>query len=141
MVSPSPGYSVIQPGERDEFFNPPGITAAERDILIRCAKALDEHPPEPQRTTGPQAGGKPGEDFNTRGEVLALLIRHDWKEAGQIGDKQHLTRPGKDRGISATLFDGKVFHVFSSNALPFEADKSYAPFGIYTLLEHAGDFS
>jgi hypothetical protein len=73
--------------------------------------------------------------------VAELLLNHGWKEAGQTGDKQHLTRPGKDRGISATLFDRKVLHVFSSNALPFDADKSYAPFGIYTLLEHSGDFS
>jgi hypothetical protein len=73
--------------------------------------------------------------------VFSLLLKHGWKEAGQTGERQHLTRPGKDKGVSATLFDEKVLHVFSSNALPFESDKSYSPFGIYTLLEHNGDFS
>ena len=140
VVSPSPGYSVIQPGERGEFFDFPEITAAEREILIRCAKALDEYPPEPVRTTEQQAGGRPGEDFNARGNILELLLGHGWKEAGQTRNRLHLTRPGKDRGISATLYDGKVLHVFSSNALPFEADKSYSRFGIYALLEHSGDF-
>jgi hypothetical protein len=43
----------------------------------------------------------------------------------------------KDRH-GATLNNG-VFHIFSSNAAPFEIDKNYDKFDVYALLEHDGD--
>jgi hypothetical protein len=84
---------------------------------------------------------RPGEDFNRRGEVLSLLLKHGWKLAGGNAERQQLTRPGKERGISATLYEGRTLHVFSSNAAPFEMDKSYSPFAVFALLEHGGDFT
>ena len=54
----------------------------------------------------------------------------------------HLSRPGKEGGISASFFpDTGVFYNFSSNGLPFEADKAYSAFGVYATLEHGGDFA
>ena len=38
------------------------------------------------------------------------------------------------------LKDG-VFYVFSSNATPFEPNRPYNVFSVYTLLEHNGDYS
>ena len=56
-----------------------------------------------------------------------------------------LTRPGKNpgEGISATFGHKgrRIFHVFTSSAPPFEANRGYAPFTVYALLEHGGDFA
>src|SRR5262249_20080967 len=54
-------------------------------------------------------------------------------------------RPGKDHGMSATTgmrsdCRKDLLYVFSPNAAPFTARKSYDKFAAYTLLRHGGDF-
>ena len=71
--------------------------------------------------------------------VRALLERHGWTRV-RGGDNELWRRPGKDQGWSATLRN-RVFYVFSSNAAPFEPNRAYSPFAVYTLLEHQGDFA
>jgi hypothetical protein len=73
--------------------------------------------------------------------VLPIFLKHNWKLAGGNDERQQLTRAGKDRGISATLHDGRTLRVFSSNAPPFEPDTNYSAFAVYALLEHGGDFT
>ena len=87
------------------------------------------------------AGLRPGEDFNQRGNVLEILLKRGWKLAGGTPERQQLTRPGKERGIGATLYEGRILRVFSSNAPPFEEDTNYSAFAVDALLEHGGDFS
>jgi len=82
---------------------------------------------------------RPGDDFNARGDVRALLTRHGWTLA-KSGANEYWRRPGKDSGWSATLKD-RVFYAFSSNATPFEPNQAYSPFSVYALLEHGGDFA
>ena len=86
-----------------------------------------------------EMSGRPGDDFNRRGDVRALLERHSWA-CVRHAENECWRRPGKDRGWSATLRD-RVFYVFSSNAAPFEPNRAYAPFSVYALLEHGGDFA
>ncbi len=85
---------------------------------------------------------RPGDDFNIRGDVRAVLQEHGWvplsDRQGRDGN-EYWRRPDKDSGWSATLKD-RVFYVFSSNAAPFEPDTAYAPFSVYALLHHGGDF-
>lgn len=141
-VSPSKGYSF----ERGGILDVPKLTQAEVDSLFEIAGSFSEV--EIKKNAGPVAvpwggkkssGSKPGDDYNRRADVPALLQKHGWTS---ITD-HHWTRPGKATGISATL--GKVasgnFYVFSSNAHPFEAETSYTPFAVYATLEHDGDFS
>lgn len=82
-------------------------------------------------------GDSPGDQYNQRGDVFAVLKKHGWTRSGKHG----WTRPGKDHGISATWdkVPGK-FYVFSSNAFPFEPNESYSPFAVYATLECGGDF-
>ena len=35
----------------------------------------------------------------------------------------------------------RTFYVFTSNGAPFTANKPYSPFAVFSLLEHAGEFS
>ncbi|MFG0293509.1 MAG: DUF3987 domain-containing protein [Phycisphaerales bacterium JB050] len=82
--------------------------------------------------------GRPGDEFNKRGDVRELLYRHGWTKVGG-GANERWLRPG-GRGSSATLKDG-VFYVHSSNAAPFEPGRGYSAFGVLAMLEHGGDCS
>jgi len=92
---------------------------------------------------------RPGDDFNRRGDVRAVLDSAGWvrlTDRQGAGGNEYWRRPGKDsrqKGWSATLKQcagSPVFYVFSSNAAPFEPNQGYSPFSVYTLLEHGGDF-
>jgi putative DNA primase/helicase len=127
------------------------ITAAERDVLIRCARSFDRAAAEPKGA----AGGRPGDDFNRRGPdwLDPLLLGHQgWELARQSGEVRYLRRPGKGGpGWSATVGycrskDGvELLAVFSSNCPPFEipAGKTcgcFSKFGTYALVHHGGNF-
>jgi len=81
---------------------------------------------------------RPGDDFNYRGDVRAVLEQFGWVRT-KGGENEYWRRPGKTSGTSATLKD-RVFYVFSSNAAPFEPNRAYSPFAVYTLLHHGGDY-
>jgi hypothetical protein len=73
---------------------------------------------------------------------LDLLQREGWQKTYTQGNGHYLRRPGKTRGCwSATLnvCGPKRFYVFSTNADPFDNDRSYDPFGVYMRLKHDGD--
>jgi len=136
LCAPSPGYEILQ----GDLAAPPVIDESERDILLSAAWSLNES--WKRQDSSPMVAavaGRPGDDFNERGDVRALLLQHGWSLARQ-GDNEYWRRPGKSVGSSATLKDN-VFYVFSSNASPFEPERAYAPFTVYALLEHAGDYA
>lgn len=151
VCAPSPGYVVIQAGETGEHLNPPAITFKEREVLLRCARALDEKPPEEirngPRSSSANAGGKrPGDDYNERADAfertLDLLLKNNWTIHQEREALVQLRRPGGKAKISATLYrDRGVLRVFSGNAAPFEEEKNYYPFSIFALLEHGADFT
>lgn len=150
LVAPTPGYEI----QAGNFLALPVLTAEERTVLIDAARALDERPKKRrpldrsiydefqvrfphEKTPDPTT---PWGDFNTRGDVRALLERHGWTLFERDGDCERWTRPGREKpGTSASLFNGKVFYCFSTNAEPLEADKAYSPFALYAALEHDGD--
>jgi len=139
LCVPSPGY-VLEQGSFDVL---PVLTAEERDVLIECARALSEVPEEAdpvrQRSASTTEDGRPGDDFNRRGDIRPVLKAHGWTLV-RTGENEYWRRPGKDHGWSATLRDG-VFYCFSTNASRFEAETAYSPFSVYALLEHGGDFA
>lgn len=86
----------------------------------------------------------PADDFAARtdwGDTL-LLGGIGWRRSGRVGDKEYWTRPGKRSGVSATVnYSGKDnLYIFSTNASPFEPEKSYSKFGAYALLHHGGNY-
>jgi len=150
LCAPSPGYKIISVNGLDAI---PTITAREREILIECARGMNEHLEisEPAISTSPPAtnqregaGGhptelRPGDDFNARGDLRPALIEAGWTLA-LPGPNEKWRRPGKTEGggWSAT-YNSEVFYVFSSSAAPFEPDKGYSKFNAYALLAHEGD--
>ncbi len=143
LCAPTPGYELIQ-GDLAEL---PVLTTQERAVLIEAAKGLNQagdgvHVESIQGCTlSPTAPcGRPGDDYNQRGDLRALLVKHGWRPAGCRSDgNEHWTRAGKSSGTSATLRENTLY-VFSSSAAPFEPNRGYSPFAVYALLEHNGDF-
>lgn len=80
---------------------------------------------------------KPGDDYDQRADVPALLTAHGWTPCGREG----WTRPGKTQDVSATWnhVPGR-FYVFSSSADPFVANHTYRPWHVFALLKCGGDF-
>jgi hypothetical protein len=136
LCAPSPGYELVQ----GDLAALPVLTEDQRLTLLDAAWNLNEWT-EAIETTAPAgiAGDRPGDEFNRRADPRDVLRRHGWTLV-RGGDNEYWRRPGKADGCSATLKDG-VFYVFSSNAAPFEPNRAYAPFAVYALLEHGGDFT
>jgi replicative DNA helicase len=142
------------------------ITAAEREILFRCARSFDRKEANAETNHADQNGKarnpftktawgyddsdlRPGDDFDRRGpDWPTILEPHDWTKARQCNDVIYWRRPEKDGpGWSATTgyCTGKngepLLRLFSSNAHPFEDGKTYGKFRAYALLNHNGDMS
>lgn len=158
LCPPTPGYKTIQgcPGEY------PTITPDEWGILATAAAQCDKRPlagleellRHERKSEGKGWAVMPGKAYSARENALEetreILIDAGWTPDGGTTWKgcrgEHFTRPGKDAGTSATLFEMKtesgtvpLFHVFTSNGAPFEAGKTYDPFGVYAQLNHNGD--
>ncbi|MCC5828946.1 MAG: AAA family ATPase [Phycisphaeraceae bacterium] len=130
-----------------------GLSADDADIRHGASHNAHITPvsadPSHSRSMLADNADRPGDDFNIRGNVRAILQQHGWvrlTDRQGAGGNEYWRRPDKDAragGWSATLkecSDGLVFYVFSSNAAPFEPQTGYAPFAVYALLEHGGDF-
>lgn len=123
--------------------------------LCEHAAACNEHlPPEQPRDRDARAGApagpdSPGNDFNARGSWAETgLFDAGWSWAREVSpDRGFLTRPGKGKGISASV--GMVtskesgypyLYVWSTSTdLPTETPMSR--FAVFAALKHAGDFS
>ena len=140
LCAPGDGYTLVQ----GDYAHLPVLTKEERETLLNAAWKMNEKPepgmPKPTGCPAEHFENRPGDDFNARGDVRAVLQKHGWTSLGiQPDGNEYWRRPGKTEGNSATLKDG-VFYVFSSNADPFESNRPYNAFTAYTLLEHNGDF-
>lgn len=147
VVPPTPGYAFVQGALTDLHT----LSLEERDLLHDLARSFQAVANDEVRVgvsrTGERLGSperRPGDDYNRQTsleEMAALLTRHGWAVSARRGDVLLLRRPGKDRGVSATLgyVPGKLF-VFSTNAHPFADGRAYDAFSIYALLEHGGDW-
>jgi hypothetical protein len=151
----SPGACHETGGTYDHLSGPKlskvqNITAAEREVLWRCAQALNQLPQE-ERGPKPKGGNKgerPGDNYDLSGPDWETIIGpHGWTKVSDNGNTVYWRRPGKDGpGISATTGycrgkDGAdLLYVFSSNAAPLEAGRAYGKFAAYALLNHQGDF-
>ena len=124
----APAAPVVVPG---------ALLAALAPPPAPVAGAPQHAPPAPPVATG----DRPGDDYNQRGELGALLAAHGWQPVGTAGENQLWRRPGKATGNHSATFDGHTFYVFSSNATPFAANTGYTPFAVYALLNHGGDFA
>jgi len=136
LCAPTLGYSLEQ-GSLTEI---PVLTPQEREMLLETAWSLNEYLPTADVPADSQfvPENRPGDDFNNRGDIRALLIKHGWRLVKKA-ENELWRRPGKTNGWSASLKD-KSFYVFSGNAAPLEPNRAYSPFAVFAWLEFGGDF-
>jgi putative DNA primase/helicase len=134
------------------------ITAAEREVLLRCAAGFSrtaepEAAPASKRATL-NGAVRVGDDYNAHGPGWqAILEPHGWTCVRASGSKCYWKRPGKGgAGWSATTgvctngAGHEYLSVFSSNAEPFPGPSGgricsvHTKFAAYTVLNHGGDF-
>ena len=129
------------------MLNIPTITEGEHAILFESARACNEYVrpadikdgnPKPENRGGGEL--RPGNDYNHRGDVRALLNRHSWRYHSKHARGENWSRPGVSDHCGATLFDDRTFYVYSSNAEPLTELTAYTPFALYAFLECDGDF-
>ena len=141
IAPPTPNYTYIQ----GEPGNIPTITTEEREILFSIAKSfneLEEVKPKISTTSATynSTGLSPYEDYNQRGDIVALLESKGWRIVNQRGQRVNLLRPGStDNKTSGNYHTGlKTLRVFSSST-EFNPDKAYNPSQVFSLLECNGD--
>ena len=149
------GYALNQPLE--ELPEPPGWLVEALDALAegKSKTAQTATSPESADVTGggnwSSTGGDPDNwrepierDYESRTTWAEILQPHGWVLVGTGPDGlDRWRRPGKEDGHSATAgvrsSGNDVLHVFSGNALPFHADRTYGKFRAYSILHHAGN--
>ncbi len=142
LCYPTEGYTLKQAA----FTSLQILSSDERKQLFDAAYSLNEKTQgeakePPDFTDSDLFEERPGDDFNERGDIRDLLICHGWTPVRVDDGNEYFRRPNKNgTGWSASLKD-RVFYVFTSNAYPFEPNKAYSPFNVYTLLEHNGDYT
>ncbi len=129
--------------------HPPGApcdTRRQDGAALDPARIVPDEPPEPDGSDEAEVKSRrerPGDRFNAEATWATILEPHGWQRVPYGGDGERWRRPGKTEGISATANGGgyRLLYVFTSNAPPFEANRSYSRFSAYATLEHGGDYT
>lgn len=132
VAAPTKGYDLIQ----GDFANIPVLTGDQRRYILMAATALNEV----KKTEKLQ--DDVFDRYNNEADIIALLEQHNWQVKSQRGDNVLLKRPGKtDSKWSASWSKSmRIFYCFTSSS-QFDENQGYSPVGVYTLLEHAGNYS
>jgi len=145
VVAPSAGtvHPTGQPWVRLDHKTPADIvtfTEAERAELHSLLRLFDTMPvvEEIERTITTRATDgnlSPGDDYNARTTWDELLVPAGWKKIRTMSTGEvQWTRPGKDRGISATTgrTESDNLYVWSTST-QFEQEKPYSKWAVFTL--------
>lgn len=155
FVIVAPSYGAVHPTGRPYIVGNGSpatvaeVTPEEREELLALARTLDRRPVKAPREKPLRSadGLRPGDAYNADGPTWAELLEpHGWTRLYEADGLTHWCRPGKAAGVSATTGvrgDGgdDLLWVFSTNAEPFEAERSYDKFGAYAVLEAGGDLA
>ena len=96
LIAPSTGYTLIQ----GDWSRLPELTADDRDSLLAVARSFSQKAPKEAMLPSLANEAAPGADYDARADLPALLKAHGWAPIG--GATKYWTRPGKDRGVSAS---------------------------------------
>lgn len=143
VISPSKGYEFIY----GDICSISHITEDERDVLFSVAMSFNEFfeevsAPKSQIPKVKSDGLSPFDDYNQRGDVVALLQSHGWKVVKNKGNKTLFLRPGQTTSQSSGNYDSNNnwFSVFTTSSI-FEPEKAYLPYAVFAVLECNGDYS
>lgn len=126
------------------------ITAEHQGILLKEARwiGVQDTKAEAQKesvSVSTAHQGSAGLDFASRTSWSEILLPAGFTLVETTTDEtQHWRRPGTTNPVSATTnHDGSdKFYAFSPNCgYGIESNRGYSKFAIFTMLNHAGDFS
>lgn len=138
VAPPTQWYAIIQEGISI-------ISLDERDELLSICRSFNEVIEEViieahDRPSIKEYGLSPFEDYNKRGDLVALLGNHGWKVVGDNSERTYFLRPGSEAKHSGSYNKSMgLFSVFSVNT-PFQVEKGYKPSAVFCILECNGDF-
>jgi hypothetical protein len=141
ICAPSEGYRVMSAADLSEI---PLITVEERATLLSVCQSLNEYAPPSLTKEAPTEGGwelSPGDDYDQRGDLEALLVKHGWTVTGRIDDTVRFLRPGETTSAYSANYNqipGR-FWVWSTSTM-FTPETPYKPYAVYAMLECKGDF-
>jgi len=138
LIAPSQNYKLIG----GDWSSIPTICEEDHRALISLARTFDERIHKAEEAYTPSLNQdcdlSPGDDYDAKADVPALLKAHGWKACGSSG--KYWTRPGKKHGVSASwnVVPDRLY-VFSTST-NFEAEHVYRAWHVYAILECGGDF-
>lgn len=94
-----------------------------------------KEPPKAEYKPRPVTGNSPGDLYNRAVNIADCLQEYGWKHY----HGPYWTRPGKDSGVSATVFENAVYIFSTSTSL--EPERVYDPFGLLSHYEYNENFS
>ena len=139
---PTPGYKLETKASAIQ-----SITPEERDILLSCARELDQTPKKevsyslPKQALEYNEDLTPWADYNSKVDCLTILQSHGWTIVREDSKYIYVKRPGQTEARdSGKVFkdSGKLWVWTTSTAL--EAEVLYNPFALLTALEYSNDF-
>ncbi|MFD2888945.1 bifunctional DNA primase/polymerase [Chitinophaga cymbidii] len=142
VVPPTPGYTYLQ----QDLCSLPLITMEQQDRLFSIARRFHQIAPglrtEKHKTHPCPPAGSPFEDYNQRGDVIALLLRHNWQITASTNVKTIFRRPGDTKHDTSGDFHHELglFTVLTTSTA-FERWKGYKPSAVFAILECNGDFT
>ncbi len=139
LMPPSMNYSV-------HLDRPiPLISWSDRCELIQICRSFNENIPKQVSYTRKKIDNNtydltPWEDFNENGDVVSLLNEYGWSiHRHQTAERYYFTRPGKDKGISASLTkSNNKFYPFTVST-ELESEKTYSPCDLLVIYRFNGD--
>jgi hypothetical protein len=145
------GQFVCHPSEGYEFVfgdlcSISEITPDERETILGVARQFNQVFEEVQvpknQFKAKTKGLSSFEDYNERGDVVALLENNGWKIVSQKGSKTVFLRPGQTTSQTSGNYDHdkKWFSVFTTST-EFEPQHAYLPYAVYAILECKKNFS
>lgn len=142
VVAPTtPGYEFITGNVKDIK----EITPDQRRVLHEVARSFNQVIEEVRQYEYSEKetfNKSPFNDYNERGDVVALLKKHGWNEVWTKGPKVVFLRPGETKSKSSGDFntDINLFSVFTTST-QFEPQKGYKPSAVFCKLECNDDWS
>jgi hypothetical protein len=141
------GYVIASPTKGYEWVRGTlaVLTVDQREMLLEVCRSFNEVFDEPitstYKTDTKEFGVSPFDDYNSRGNVIGLLISHGWMVVRESADKVVFKRPGTTDSKSSGDYNKKLgwFSVFTTNSC-FLPNKAYKPYAVYAMLECGGDF-
>jgi hypothetical protein len=138
LAYPSSGYGFIQ----GDLGSIPSILEADREELFNIARSFNQievivKPTKAITTTKASSYSiSPFDDYNQRGDVIALLESKGWNVVGEQGDRIILLRPGQTDSKTSGNFHNelRVLKVFSSST-EFDTERAYNPSQVFSILE------